>query len=1010
MNISVNPSSITQYNPFELIYKNSSPLIQNSTYSLNYRNHLNNNTIISKFDTSIPYINNICSICHDVYSNNMYLCSFNSNIISIISTETHKLIKNILIELTALIDGNLLNYKPIAIRNGNKYIIINDVLIKLDSNDREIYQIYTLQLNSPNGIAIDKNDNIYIADTGNNRILKLNTNGVVLTQFTNAYGNILLSSPNSIAVDSLGYMFILDLGNQRMMIMDRMGFENAVFPFTTNFNGEFIYLDNQNYLYITSNANKTIYKINRNSNFADPSSVIITDISGGGVIGNPIGQITKDNDTPSLIYNINSNNGSIIQSLDGNSDDTFLNNGMIGITTIIKDNYGNIYSINETTNELLKIKKNGEIFNIPNPSPNVYNSNYHVIETIDTSYHYLYIPDPSNVQIYYIDLAALNYDSSHVYITPPNAVPDFSYYPKPSYITFNKNTGELLLLDLCNNSLFNNVSAVAFDASYEYFYVCDSPVIYKFSYIDGSYSVFYNSPFNIKGIGVDSFQRVYTIEYGGVDNYCIMRIDADGNKTCLLNNSNEIQGILVDATNNIYYTKNGIYAIYQSLVFENARIPLGNQYVSLNVTDVLGNQIITDVSFYLHNSPDTIYSITDSYPNLISPSPKRLLPFSLFIQNPELYFYSNKNYLGKDKNDGIMGNQIIPFMNPVQTSGVSYIFSVNEYTQEIIVLNYDTRRIYKTDSNGVNNGITDIYDISTVINTHGQKFMNINPYNQTFLVYDSTYSNIYIYTFSCVLVEQPISINMDVETINMTRTGEIIVAATDGLNNSHIKIYDASGYLLNNVNSSLSSILSVTKYNNWVYLIGKYLDENVITGVDVSNNIEYKINGWEFYYPTEIITDVCGNLHILETLNGNIIKMFGGFYTTDSDKTIYYNKVEIIWSDKDAFQISIDEQGNRYFATNFSGIVKIFNHIDFDKLISTEWGDSVPLYLTDMSGDALASLFLQIVYYEFAEKIPYCRKKQMLSCLNGVNYNLLKTGGNDPRMSSKMRYANYIRR
>ena len=323
-------------------------------------------------------------------------------------------------------------------------------------------------------------------------------------------------------------------------------------------------------------------------------------------------------------------------------------------------------------------------------------------------------------------------------------------------------------------------------------------------------------------------------------------------------------------------------------------------------------------------------------------------------------------------------------------------------------MNYNTQKIYKTDKNGVNNGITDIYDISTIINEHGQKFMNINPYNETFLVYDS--SNIYIYTFNGAIVGQPISVNMIVQTISVTRTGDIIVAVKDILNNSYIIIYDVSGNLLYNVNSSLSSILSVTEYNNSVYLIGKYLGENVITSIDSSNNIEYKINGWEFYYPTEIITDVCGNLYILETLNGNIIKMGGGFYVTYNDKTVYYNEIEIIWSDKDIFQISIDEQGNRYFAKNFNGIVKIFNNIYFDNLISTQWGDSVPIYLTDISGNDYASLFLQIVYYEFVDKIPYCKKKQMLSCLNGVNYNLLKTGDNDPNMSSKMRYANYIRR
>ncbi|MCI4433590.1 MAG: SBBP repeat-containing protein, partial [Nitrosopumilus sp.] len=60
-----------------------------------------------------------------------------------------------------------------------------------------------IQLNNPEGIALDSLGNIYVADTSNNRVQKFNSAGVFQLKFgTSGSGNGQFSSPIGIALDS----------------------------------------------------------------------------------------------------------------------------------------------------------------------------------------------------------------------------------------------------------------------------------------------------------------------------------------------------------------------------------------------------------------------------------------------------------------------------------------------------------------------------------------------------------------------------------------------------------------------------------------------------------------------------------------------------------------------------------------------------------------------------------------------------------------------------------------
>ena len=86
------------------------------------------------------------------------------------------------------------------------------------------------QLSFPTGLAFDSNDNLYIADTSNHRIREvLRDSGVIVTVAGNGTPGFFgdggaataanLTSPSGVAVDQAGNLYIADTGNQRVRMV-----------------------------------------------------------------------------------------------------------------------------------------------------------------------------------------------------------------------------------------------------------------------------------------------------------------------------------------------------------------------------------------------------------------------------------------------------------------------------------------------------------------------------------------------------------------------------------------------------------------------------------------------------------------------------------------------------------------------------------------------------------------------------------------------------------------------
>jgi class 3 adenylate cyclase/sugar lactone lactonase YvrE len=70
-------------------------------------------------------------------------------------------------------------------------------------------------LNAPAGLAFDPAGNVYIADTGNNRIRRLAPDGTITTVAGDGTGEQLLG-PSAVAFDGNGVLYIADTGNHRI--------------------------------------------------------------------------------------------------------------------------------------------------------------------------------------------------------------------------------------------------------------------------------------------------------------------------------------------------------------------------------------------------------------------------------------------------------------------------------------------------------------------------------------------------------------------------------------------------------------------------------------------------------------------------------------------------------------------------------------------------------------------------------------------------------------------------
>ncbi len=257
-------------------------------------------------------------------------------------------------------------------------------------------------MNSPYGVAVDFAGNVFIADTGNNRIRKVSAIGIMTTVagtgkpgFSGDGGpatSASLAAPIAVAVDSFGNLFIADASNNRIRKVSASGIITTVVgDGFSGFSGDGgaatsasldpygIAVDFSGNLYIADTVNNRIMKVS--------TSGIITTVAGNGSLGfsgdgGPATSATMNIpsgiavDSSGNLFIVDSNNNRIRKVSTSGTITTVAGNGSLGFSgdggtatlasfyypsSIAVDSSGNLYIADGWNNRIRKVSTNGLI-------------------------------------------------------------------------------------------------------------------------------------------------------------------------------------------------------------------------------------------------------------------------------------------------------------------------------------------------------------------------------------------------------------------------------------------------------------------------------------------------------------------------------------------------------------------------------------------------------------------------------------------------------------------------
>lgn len=159
-------------------------------------------------------------------------------------------------------------------RQGNMYVAdtLNNRVQKLSPEGEPVAQWGNTgdkpgAYRSPHGLTVDKDGHILIADTLNHRIQRLSPEGKPLGQWGEQGAKPgQFRSPSGIAVDAEGNMFVADTGNQRIQKLSADGALRAVWGAHGSAPGEFrapvgIAVDYEGWVYVADSGNHRIQKL-----------------------------------------------------------------------------------------------------------------------------------------------------------------------------------------------------------------------------------------------------------------------------------------------------------------------------------------------------------------------------------------------------------------------------------------------------------------------------------------------------------------------------------------------------------------------------------------------------------------------------------------------------------------------------------------------------------------------------------------------------------------------------
>jgi len=162
-------------------------------------------------------------------------------------------------------------------------------------------------LSAPAGDATDSLGNLYIADTGNNRIVEFTTAGVQSTVLSGTVLGMALKAPNAVALDNAGDLYVADSGNNRVLEITSKGVSSTVGTGLANPSG---LAYGGGLLMIADTGNDRIVAVN--SNAVQTTVIASTATPGGTKLSSPTGLNYSDYEGSGYLYVADTGNNRVV--------------------------------------------------------------------------------------------------------------------------------------------------------------------------------------------------------------------------------------------------------------------------------------------------------------------------------------------------------------------------------------------------------------------------------------------------------------------------------------------------------------------------------------------------------------------------------------------------------------------------------------------------------------------------------------------------------------------------
>jgi ELWxxDGT repeat protein len=392
-------------------------------------------------------------------------------------------------------------------------------------------------LKSPQGIFLDSEDNIYIADTHNNAIKKLSSRGIISTILDTG-----LSSPSGVVVNADGTVFITDTGNNCIKMISKDG---IVSTFASVLNGPTgITIDSSGSVYFADTYAGSIKVIYPNMTLATIFTKQWT-YSYSVVVDN-------SNNVYALL------NQEVIKLNTVSGVATTLLNGLYSPRGLAIDTFGTLYIVETFKNLVYKITSNGMVTTIKLKGVNLpYGIAVDSVGNLllsDTSNHAIkkFSPTGSETVLLHSFVNSLNSvavdDSGNVYVT--DYIYELDINSNIHSIKKIKPSGQVITIP---DIKLNQPSGITVDKSGNVFVADRGNYVIKKISLSGIVSTIKRTFFLTNGLAIDGSGNLYVL-----NNDVLVKMFPNGTESRSLSiGGGGAPGFSVDVNGNVYLSDLG---------------------------------------------------------------------------------------------------------------------------------------------------------------------------------------------------------------------------------------------------------------------------------------------------------------------------------------------------------------------------------------------------------------------------------------------------------------------